>query len=85
MDVEKDCEDALILCAVKVEGRKKKPGMRDGSTVGRAALHSVLLQHFQADYLKPHFYSIFNLTATGSVTAAVLCAILFLNQSSIPA
>lgn len=82
MDVEKDCEDALILSAEKLEGKKEKrkqDGRRINSLASGWALRSMLPQRFQADYLKPYLYSIFNRTATGSVTAVVLCVILFLN------
>lgn len=59
--------------------KKKQDGRLINSLASGWALHSMLPQHFQADYLKPHFFSISNLTATGSVTAVVLCVILFLN------
>lgn len=46
MDVEKDCEDALILSAEKLEGKKKKKNrMGDGSTVWRAVERCTVCCH----------------------------------------
>lgn len=87
VDVKKRCEDALILSLLRnsKERKKKKKGRRINSLASGRALQSMQAQHFQADYLKPHFYSIFNPTVTGSVTAVVfLRVILFLYCCRLP-
>lgn len=60
-----------------VKAKKKIHGIN--SLASGRALESMQTQHFQSDYLKPHFFSISNLTATVSVAAAVSRVILFLN------
>ncbi len=70
--------DPLCWESPRYKKKKTHDGGRINSLTSGRALESVQPQHFQADYLRPHFYFIFNLTATGSVTAVVLCAILFL-------
>lgn len=70
----------MILSTEKLEGKKKKKqGERRINSLRSSDAEYMQQQHFQADYLEtPIFNSIFNPTATGSVTASVLRVILFL-------
>lgn len=69
---------ARTLWSSLLRNSKAKKNIESTVASGRA-LESMQTQHFQSDYLKPHFYSISNLTATVSVAAAVSRVILFLN------